>query len=99
MKLTVKWPSIIAQRRKSGWKKCTTHLSTEVVMSRKAFSSMISLKKQKDIIISVSAYRNPVTFNIVLYCIQVLYSATQQPNRGANRGALGSISSKKRDKF
>ena len=37
--------------------------------------------------------------DIVLYCIvfKYLYSAPQQPQ--ANRGAFGSISSKKRDKF
>src|SRR6218665_4130237 len=43
--------------------------------------------------------KDVVGFFIVLYCIvfKYLYSAPQQPK--ANRGACGSISSKKRDKF
>jgi len=38
-----------------------------------------------------------VLYCIVLCCVQYLYSAPQQP--WANRGAFGSVSSKKRDKF
>jgi len=43
--------------------------------------------------------RRNLCFKHKLYCIvfKYLYSAPQQP--WANRGAFGSISSKKRDKF